>query len=89
MREVIKIGYEYTSKGRNLSFSYVKDIHYFSDGCAGQYKNFLNLAYVNVILGKMQLVLFATSYEKFPCDTLGGTLKRLAARASLQRPLSN
>ena len=29
---------------------------------------------------------FATSHGKGPCDGLGGTVNRLAARASLQRP---
>ena len=29
---------------------------------------------------------FATSHGKGPCDGLGGTVKRLAAKASLQRP---
>ena len=29
---------------------------------------------------------FATSHGKGPCDGVGGTVKRLAARASLQRP---
>jgi len=29
---------------------------------------------------------FATSHRKEPCDGLGGTVKQLAARASLQRP---
>ena len=32
---------------------------------------------------------FATSYGKSPCDGIGGTLKRLATGASLQRPLSD
>ena len=31
------------------------------------------------------MAFFATSYGKGPCDGLGGTVKRLAARASLQR----
>ena len=30
--------------------------------------------------------LFATSHGKGPCDGIGGTVKRLATRASLQRP---
>ncbi len=30
--------------------------------------------------------LSATSHGKGPCDGVGGTVKRLAARASLQRP---
>ena len=31
---------------------------------------------------------FATSHGKGPCDGIGGTVKRLAAKASLQRPYS-
>jgi hypothetical protein len=33
--------------------------------------------------------LFATSHGKSACDGIGGTVKRLAARASLQRPLDH
>lgn len=33
-------------------------------------------------------VFFATSHGKSPCDGIGGTVKRLTARASLQRPYS-
>ena len=29
---------------------------------------------------------FATSHGKSPCDGLGGTIKRITARTSLQRP---
>ena len=32
---------------------------------------------------------FATSHGKSPCDGIGGTVKRLAARASLQWPIDN
>ena len=32
---------------------------------------------------------FATSYGKPPCDGIGGTVKRLVTRASLQQPISN
>src|SRR4051794_16264353 len=32
---------------------------------------------------------FATSHGKRPCDGIGGTVKRLTARASLQRPIDN
>ena len=67
-------------------------VHYFSDGCAAQYKNrknFLNLCFhkedFNV---DASWSFFATSHGKSPCDGIGGTLKRLAARASLQRPIS-
>ena len=34
-------------------------------------------------------VLFATSHDKSPCDGIGGTVKRLTARASLQRSYSD
>jgi len=68
-------------------------IFYFSDGCAGQYKNFKNFA--NLCYHKEDHDLnaewnfFATSHGKSACDGIGGTVKRLAARASLQRPLNN
>ena len=32
---------------------------------------------------------FATSHGKSPCDRIGGTVKRLVATASLQKPVSN
>ena len=32
---------------------------------------------------------FATSHGKQPCDGIGGTVKRVAAKASLQRTLKN
>ena len=65
-------------------------IVYFSDGAASQYKNFKNLK--NLCCHKSDFGIdaewhfFATSHGKGPCDGLGGTLKRLAAKASLQRP---
>ena len=63
-------------------------IFYFSDGCASQYKgckNFLNLTYhYEDYKIRAEWHFFATSHGKGPCDGVGGTLKRLAARASLQ-----
>ena len=38
---------------------------------------------------KAEWHFFATSHGKNACDGVGGTIKRLAARASLQRPISN
>ena len=71
----------------------VKLIHYFSDGCAGQYKNckhFLNLCHHVSDFGiSCEWNFFATSHGKSPCDGIGGTVKRLAAKASLQRPIHN
>jgi len=65
-------------------------ILYFSDGCAAQYKNrknFVNLCHHEDDFGMpAEWHFFATSHGKGPCDGVGGTVKRLAARASLQRP---
>jgi hypothetical protein len=54
------------------------------------YKNMLNLCRHKVnILALTQLGFsFATSHGKSPCDGIGGTVKRLTARTSLQRPYS-
>ena len=71
----------------------IKLIHYFSDGCAGQYKNcknFVNLCHHQEDFGiKCEWNFFATSHGKSPCDGIGGTVKRLVAKASLQRPMQN
>lgn len=68
-------------------------VYYFSDGCAGQYKNLKNFANLchheedyNI---SAEWNFFATSHGKSACDGIGGTVKRLAARASLQRPLTD
>lgn len=66
-------------------------MYYFSDGAAGQYKNKKN--FVNVLNHENDFGVpaewhfFATSHGKGPCDGIGGTIKRLAALASLQRTL--
>lgn len=74
-------------------FDHVRKIYYFSDGCAGQYKNkknFSNLCYHNEDFDvEAEWHFFATSHGKGPCDGVGGTLKRLATKASLQRPFEN
>jgi len=68
-------------------------IIYFSDGCAAQYKNrkiFINFCHHEADFGMpAEWHFFATSHGKGPCDGVGGTVKRLAARASLQRPYNN
>lgn len=65
----------------------LEKIFYFSDGASGQYKNkknFINLVFHENDFGvKAEWHFFATSHGKGPCDGLGGTIKRLAARASL------
>ena len=69
----------------------ITNIEYFSDGCAGQYKNFKN--FLNLCFHKDDFGLtttwsfFATSHGKSPCDGIGGTVKRKIARTSLQRPV--
>ena len=72
----------------------IKKMVYFSDGAASQYKNRKN--FINVC--RPSLVDFgipaewhfpATSHGKSACDGVGGTVKRLAARASLQKPYEN
>ena len=68
-------------------------IIYFSDGAASQYKNRKN--FMNLCLHKDDFGISAewhfsaTSHGKGACDGLGGTVKRLAARASLQRPYND
>ena len=67
-----------------------KKIIYFSDGAASQYKNrknFVNLCNHETDFGvKAEWHFSATSHGKGACDGVGGTVKRLASRASLQRP---
>nr|XP_047122569.1 uncharacterized protein LOC124806053 [Hydra vulgaris] len=71
----------------------IKNIEYFSDGCAGQYKtckNMLNLCFHCEDFGfTAKWNFFATSHGKQPCDGIGGTVKRLATLASLQRNIDN
>jgi hypothetical protein len=68
-------------------------IIYFSDGAASQYKNyknFSNLCYHKSDHGlDAEWNFFATSHGKSPCDGIGGTVKRLVARASLQATVDN
>ena len=50
-------------------------------------KNFINLCHHEDDFGiPAEWHFSATSHGKSACDGLGGTVKRLAARASLQRP---
>lgn len=74
---------------QNLS---INKIIYFTDGAAQHYKNRFNFA--NLLNHKKDFGIDAewhfheTSHGKGPCDGVGGNLKRLAARASLQLPPS-
>ena len=80
-------------EGLKVKYPAIKKVHYFSDGCAGQYKNCFNL--INLCFHQEDFRLlaewnfFATSHGKAACDGIGGTAKRLTLKASLQRPVSN
>jgi len=67
-------------------------ITYFSDGAASQYKNyknFSNLCHHEQGFGvKAEWHFFATSHGKSPCDGVGGTVKREAAKKSLQATMT-
>ena len=71
----------------------IKKIFYFSDGCAGQYKNcknFYNLCYHKADFGiEAEWHFFATSHGKGACDGVGGILKRLVRKESLKRLYKN
>lgn len=66
----------------------IKKIFYFSDGAPQQFKNFKN--FTNLYYHEDDFSVpaewnfFAPAHGKSPCDSLGGTIKRMAARASLQ-----
>lgn len=68
----------------------VNKIYYFSDGAPQQFKNFKN--FVNLYYHEEDFKIyaewhfFASYHGKGPCDGVGGTVKRAAARASLQLP---
>ena len=76
-----------------INYLQVKKIIYFSDGCAGQYKNqyyFIDLLQHEEDFGlQAEWNFFATSHGKNACDYHGGTLKRSVTRTSLQRPVEN
>ena len=61
-----------------------------SDGAASQYKNwknFINLCCHQADFGvSVEWHFSATSHGKGACDGLGGTVKRLATKVSLQKP---
>lgn len=74
-------------------FDAIDKVTFFSDGAASQYKNkknFYNLCIIEEEQNcKVEWHFFATSHGKGPCDALGGTLKRMATKASLQRPYTD
>ena len=87
---IMKLTVEYVKN--NISPD-IEAIHYFSDGCAGQYKNcrnFLNICHHEQDFAvKCTWSFFATSHGKSPCNGIGGTVKRLSAITSLHRTTNN
>ena len=74
-------------------FGLPKKMIYFSDGAASQYKNrknFINLCHHEIDYKiKAEWHFSATSHGEGACDGVGGTIKRLTARTSLQEQASN
>ena len=72
-----------------IHLSHIDTITHFSDGCAQQYKNYKN--FINLLCHgddfgiAAKWAFFATSHGKSRCDGVGGTVKRLVKRASLQK----
>ena len=53
-------------------------------------KIWLIFVIINLILGWMQNGnFFSTAHEKSYCDSIGGTIKRLVYKTTLQRPFDN
>ena len=88
----------FRARGHNLPHA-ANRLIYFSDGCGGgggrgcawQYKHgkhFINICYHEQDFGMCAEWNFS-SHGKGPCDGAGGTVKRLAVRASLQRAYDN
>lgn len=73
----------------NEAFPIVNAIKYFSDGAPQQYKNkknFINILHHYEDFGiSAEWNYFATAHGKGACDGVGGTLKRVARRYSLQQ----
>ena len=67
-------------------------VHYFTNGCEGQYENrynFCNLRHHFDDFHLEQWKQSGTSHGKSACDGIGGTVKRPATKASLKRPAHN
>lgn len=68
----------------------VNKIYYFSDGAPQQFKNYknvLNIYYHHSNFGiEADWHYFPTAHGKGACDGVGGSVKRTAAKASLQLP---
>lgn len=71
----------------------IDEVEYVTDGCSSQYKSkgyFKLLANHEKDFGlKATHSYYATSHGKSQCDADGGSVKRVARRASLQRPFED
>ena len=71
----------------------VNKVKYFSDGAVSQYKNYKCLTNFIYHIVDHQINaehhFFAKSHGKKPCDGIGGTIKREAAKASLRAAITN
>ena len=66
--------------------SQITNMNYFSDGQYKNHKNFTNFFHhVDVFHISAEWHFFATSHGKNACDSIGVTIKRLAAYSSLQK----
>ena len=76
-----------------FKYPHIEKIEYFSNGCAGQYKSFknmLNLCLHKTIFGlEANLTFLLLVMGNLPVRCIGGTVKRLTARTSLQRQHSS
>ena len=63
-----------------------RNIHYTSDGAASQYNNQKNFNLCQDFSVAAEGHFSATSHGKGACDGVGGTVERLAAKASFQCP---
>ena len=74
-------------------YPFIQAVEYFSDGCAGQYKNFKNLLNLTYHLTDFGLSanwnFFTTSHGKSACDGIGGAIKRKLVHRSLAQPYQN
>ena len=71
----------------------LKCVKYFTDGSGAQYKNKKKFANLSAHAQDFQLEaewhFFASCHGKSACDGIGGTIKRLARLASLQRGIQD
>lgn len=71
----------------------IRYIHYFSNGAVAQYKNgknFINLCHHEINFEiSAEWNFFATPHGKSACDGVGGSMKGLAEKASLQKQHDN